>query len=139
VSIDDLLIPASEDISEAQLAEFKHFDLRETVQYQASYLADWPAETYQLSLSRAALEAREQAFKSLKPSVSRVAGVFEPVMSSAAMTILSFKLVLLPIWVSHFEHRGERYEVVVNGQTGHVGDKLSKPERGWLDRFVNSL
>jgi hypothetical protein len=34
--------------------------------------------------------------------------------------MLSYKLLLLPVWTCGYTYRGELYRLVVNGQTGQV-------------------
>lgn len=81
---------------------------------------DWPAETYQIKLSQAALAAREKAFDSLKPAVARITRSLNASLSSAQMSIISYKLILLPIWSLHIKRPEQEIELVINGQTGMV-------------------
>lgn len=120
VAIDDLLIAASDRISDLQQAALEQFDLRSTVPYDPSYLVDWPAETYQIKLSQAALAAREKAYDSLKPAVARITRSLNASLSSAQMSIISYKLILLPIWSLHIKRPEQEIELVINGQTGMV-------------------
>jgi hypothetical protein len=124
VAIDDLAIPASDHMSELQRAELGQFDLRSAEPYDPSFLVNWPAETYQISLAEAALEARQQAFDSLKPTVAHTTGSSNSSLSSAEMRIVSYKLVLVPLWIGRYEREELRVEIIVNGQTGMVHNSL---------------
>ncbi len=126
VAIDDLLIPANSKLSDLQEAELNHFDLKQIVPYNPAYLADWPAETYGKTLAQAALEARERAFKSLKPTVTRIDGASASTLSSARMMVVSYKLILLPFWVGYYEREEDSFELIVNGQSGEVRERVKK-------------
>ena len=53
--------------------------------------------------------------------------------SSAKMTIESFKLVLLPVWVTELPFDGREHLVLINGQSGIVAsdiqNKLNKSRK----------
>ena len=62
--------------------------------------------------------------------------------SSANMAITSYKLLLLPLWMTTYPYEDEDYQVLINGQNGAVVGELPKsmlePEEkggflGWLD------
>ena len=40
--------------------------------------------------------------------------------SSAGMTVESFKLVLLPVWITEIRSNGKLTYILINGQNGHV-------------------
>jgi len=47
----------------------------------------------------------------------------------AALSNLTYKYVLLPLWMSHYKYKDKQYEFLVNGQTGKVGGKV--PVSAW--------
>lgn len=120
---DDMLIPASHKTPEALTKGYAEFDLTGLVAYDAGYLADWPAERYQVPLADASLIARKKALKSLRQNASRLTRgelVRDLRLNSQGLIIESFKHILLPLWVAHFQVEGTAYDVVVNGQNGRV-------------------
>ena len=36
---------------------------------------------------------------------------------------MTYKYILVPVWISSFMYKGKNYQFVVNGQTGKVGGK----------------
>ena len=36
---------------------------------------------------------------------------------------VTFKYLMLPVWMSHYEYKNKTYHFMVNGQTGKVGGK----------------
>ena len=123
VYCNDLLIPASQRLPEACRAELSGYNLGGLVAYDESYLADWPAETYQETVGDASLEARQYTFQKAQDKVkNKLLGqqVRDLSFSSLGIIVESFKLVLLPAWLTHYTVEEKRYDLIVNGQTGHV-------------------
>jgi hypothetical protein len=122
----DLLVPASTHLSPAVSAALAGFDLAGLKPYDPSYLADWPAETYQVQVSQAALEARQQAYQR-EQERARSKMFFQEVrnltFSSLGMIVEAFKLALFPLWLVRAETGGQRFEIVVNGQNGRVNSE----------------
>ena len=132
---DDLPIPASHALPRSLAGVVDEFRFEKVIPYDPAFLADWPAETYEISVSDASLVARNRAFTEARKTVSR--GSFGPLkdfkMNSMGLIIESYKLVLLPLWIGRYLNKEEkeeekRYTVVVNGQTGAVHGE--KPAQG---------
>jgi hypothetical protein len=117
VYFDDILVPAIRKILEQLVEKRDDFDLGKTVPYSSDYLANWPAETYDVALSDAALRARWVAIDSFR----KTHGIGENVqLRTSGLRIETFKLILVPMWVAHFEHGGVRRRVIINGQNGSI-------------------
>ena len=100
------------------------FDLSAVAPYAEKYLVDWPAEVYQISLADASLVARERAFADAKRRSSPGPEVQQLSYDSLGISIDTYKLILLPIWVSELNFKDKVYPLVVNGQSGGVYGKL---------------
>jgi hypothetical protein len=136
---DDVLVPASHTLSADLTQEVDHFQLDALAPYDPGYLADWPAEVYQISVSDASLAARRQAWERARRMVRtrvKIHQIRDLSLSSAGIVIESFKLVLLPIWVDSYRYQDEEYKVVVNGQTGTV--RAERPPGG-LRRLLDGI
>jgi hypothetical protein len=72
VLLDDLIVPASGRLSEKLLDRLYDPDQMRFQPYQETFLADWPAETYDRTVSDAALIAREQALEHLRRTILRL-------------------------------------------------------------------
>jgi len=141
IFFDDILVPASRKF--ANLAgEFRHYRLDQLVPYEPGYLADWPAETYQISTADASLTARKLVYaRARQELLDTVLSPFgdreELIFSSAGIIVNSYKLVLLPVWVAYYHYQRKRYNVVINGQTGRIkGARPRSRARGWLDKLL---
>jgi hypothetical protein len=117
VFFDDFLVPAIHKILKQLVEKRDDFDLGKLVPYSTDYLANWPAETYDVALSDAALKARWKAIDSFR----RTHRVSENVhLRTSGLRIETFKLILVPMWIAHFSHRGVRHRIIINGQRGSV-------------------
>jgi hypothetical protein len=102
------------------------FDLRLVQPYDPRYLAAWPAELYDISMADASLDARSQAFARLKRDLPAVLAPIRILsMTSANLTIESFQLDLLPVWMTEVWLEGRSHLVLVNGQTGALQSDIT--------------
>ncbi len=126
---DDVPVPASRRLPPSLADEVANFNLEALVAYDPRYLAGWPAETYQISPADASLVARQ------KVAASRF-----QVTVRLSLSVLAFKLILLPLWITHCRNKKQRYTVIVNGQTGSLrSDKPEEGIRGWLRRLAGGM
>jgi hypothetical protein len=138
----DVVVPASHTLPANLAQEVNSFRLDGLVPYDPGYLADWPAEIYQISVADASLVARQQAWEQAHRLVAARASaeidlVKEWTLSSAGIVVEAFKLILLPIWVAHYRRRGEDYTAVINGQTGNVRGEAPRGKlHKWLDDIL---
>jgi hypothetical protein len=139
VHVDDLPIPASRKIARHISRLLPTFDLNHTKPYDPRYLANWAAEVYDVPMADASLDARSQAYMRLKRNLpGDIASLFNLRTSSASLAIESFKLVLIPVWITEIPVNDKSALVLINGQNGIVqGDvpvqSKSKGKSGLFD------
>ena len=134
VLVDDLPIPASRKLSAVFLHLIPTFELKSVRPYDPRFLADWPAEVYDIPMAEASLDARSQAYAKYKNDLpNRLSGMRITHFSSAKLAIESFKLVLLPVWMTELPFDGREHLVLINGQNGIVAsdiqDKSNKSKK----------
>ncbi len=137
--LDDVAVSASRNVPPNFDRALPRFDFEHSRPYDAAFLADWPAERYQLALSDASIAARKQILDGLRRQPTRLTSgrsISDLRISSRGMAINSFKLVLVPVWLGHYRLDGQEYPLIVTGQNGAVIG--SRPE-GLLDRLVGWL
>jgi hypothetical protein len=142
VMVDDLPIPASRKLSAVFLELIPSFELTSVKPYDPRFLADWPAEVYDIPMAEASLDARGQAYAKLKEDLPYKLSPLRIVStSSAKMAIDSFKLVLLPVWMTELPFDGREHLVLINGQNGVVASDLpdKKAMKGGLMEFLSDL
>ncbi len=138
-----LAVPASRKLSAPFVRLLATYHLPALQAYDPRYLADWPAELYDIPLADASLDARSRGYALLKRDMAvRLAPVQILSASSAGLVVDSFRLVLLPVWVAEVSEDGGRQLVLINGQTGDVsGDIQSRPSHSgkllsWLSDLI---
>ena len=150
VMLSRLPIPASRKLSAPFVRLLSTFDLTAVQPYDPRYLADWPAELYDLPMAEASLDARSQGFTLVKRDMGiRLAPLRLVSASSAHLTIESFRLNLLPVWMTELipsaaigGQDSAPHLVLINGQTGDIrGDLGSKPSHSgkllsWLSDLI---
>ncbi len=125
VQVNDMPIPASRKLSAVFLKLIPAFELRGVKPYDPRFLANWPAEVYDIPMAEASLDARSQAFKNCKNDLpNRIFPVQVISTSSSKMTVDSFRLNLLPVWVTELPFDGREHLVLINGQHGTVASDL---------------
>ena len=127
---DDVLIPGVSVLEQRFVDELAPFALKKVIGFEPEHLAGWPAMAYDRPLSDASLLAREIVMGQVRP---KVRGQIEPGREKREVRIgagswsgVTYKHVLLPLWVGSFVYRGQTYRVFVNGQTGKVGGEKPK-------------
>lgn len=124
---DDVLIAGNHSFSRKTIDEIAPFKLKEVVEFEPEYLAGWPALTYDTPLSKASLLARKLVIKKIRRELYARVLPHRKKRNLKTGGIhwmdMTFKHVLLPIWIGSYWYRGEKYQIMVNGQTGKVSGK----------------
>jgi DNA-directed RNA polymerase subunit RPC12/RpoP len=123
VYLTDILAAATKRLCQACLPVAQSYDLKALVDYDPRFLSNWPAETYQIEVGDASLYARESALAIEKQRAQQKvpAAAKNLVFDSSSMLVDSFRLVLLPLWMTCFSLiEGRKSDVVINGQTAQV-------------------
>jgi DNA-directed RNA polymerase subunit M/transcription elongation factor TFIIS len=125
---DDLLVLASHGLPRAHTEALEPWDLSQLVAYRPDYLSGFAAEGYQLGLEEGFAEARVKMDAVIEDDIRRDIGGDHQRIGAKATDIreVTFKHVLLPVWMAAYRFRGRSYRFVVNGQTGRV-----RGERPW--------
>jgi hypothetical protein len=130
VQVNDLPIPASRKLSAVFLKLIPTFELRGVKPYDPRYLVNFPAELYDIPMAEASLDARAQTLSRYKRDLPNL---LTPVQlsstSSAKMTVDSFRLNLLPVWMTELPFGEREHLVLVNGQNGTVASDLPEKKK----------
>lgn len=131
-NFNDIIVPASHKLTSLLEKLLPEFNFSVVAPYDPRFLAGWPAEVYDMSMSEASLEARSQAVEQVRQSIRAEYGhVMGLSYSTTGLSVTSFKLVLVPVWVTEYASGGKSYRVVINGMTGAVHGET--PNYGLLD------
>ncbi|MFT4619191.1 MAG: hypothetical protein ACI90Y_000504 [Polaromonas sp.] len=125
---DDVLVLASRSLPKEMTDRLEPWDLSQMVPYTPEILAGFRAEGYTVELPDGLGEARAYMDRAILRDVKFDIGGDRQRVSYVATDVSSvtFKHVLLPVWLAAYRYNGETYRFVVNGQTGQV-----QGERPW--------
>jgi DNA-directed RNA polymerase subunit RPC12/RpoP len=117
----DVCIPASQGPASVFPELIPGYSLATAPAYDPRFLAGWPAEVHTTTLSDAALEARHTCVEKIRRNISTEHGnVIDLRYSTSAISITSYRLILLPAWVAEYAFEDRIMRLVINGQTGSV-------------------
>lgn len=144
ILISDVPIPASRKLSAPFVRLVSTFDLKAIQAYDAQFLANWPAELYDIPMADASLDARSQVLARVKHDLPTQLSLAKLISTSSAnMTVESFRLDLLPVWMTEIWFSGKSHLVLINGQNGTVEDDLETAREkpggvmDWLSDLLN--
>jgi len=127
-SFDDVLVVGSSSIPLKQAERLEPWDLENLVGYDASYLSGFRTERYQVDLGAGFERAKQIMDTSIRAAVNRdIGGDHQRISSiSTQHDNITFKHILLPLWISAYRLGEKTYRFLVNARTGEV-----QGERPW--------
>jgi len=127
--INDELIMGSTRHETSIMKDIEPFNTEDNKAYKPEYIAGFAAERYNIGLK----EAWEMAKNAIK---SKLSGMIESKIKSenhadhvrnlvinTTHNKVTYKYLMLPVYMSSFTYNGKVYQFMVNGQTGQVGGK----------------
>jgi DNA-directed RNA polymerase subunit RPC12/RpoP len=133
---DDVLVLASTSLPQKHTDALEPWDLGEMKPYTPDYLAGFRAEGYQIDLQDGFVQARSKMDAVIAGDVRRDIGGDAQRISqvNTRLSDVTFKHVLLPVWLAAYKYRGQSYQFVVNGRTGRVQGE--RPYSYWKIAFA---
>jgi DNA-directed RNA polymerase subunit RPC12/RpoP len=125
---DDVCIPALKSLPHPLLHKLEPWPLEDLVPFTDQALSGKLAHTYEVELNEGLGLAKQRIEQELTQDVRRRIGGDEQRIHSqdTAYSALTYKHVLLPVWILAYRYGGKSYRVVVNAMTGQVSG-----ERPW--------
>ena len=134
-AFDDELVAASDRYDRKIMAAIEPFDCAKGTGYRPEYLSGYGAERYTLGLADGWKTAQERLRIRLQNAVEnkvrreKHADHVRNVQLYTNFSKITYKYMMLPVWMSGFTYRGKLYQFMVNGQTGRVGGR--HPVAAW--------
>lgn len=134
---DDVLVHGLKSLSKHPIEAIHPFALKDVVAFEPHLLAGWTALGYDRTLADASLDARQFIMNKVRDELdSRVEPGREKRNLSTGggkWAALTYKHILLPLWIGSYTYAGKMFDIVVNGQTGKVaGSKPKDSLKIWL-------
>ncbi|MDM8005305.1 MAG: hypothetical protein QUV05_04020 [Phycisphaerae bacterium] len=118
----DLLVRASDSLPEEHFHALEPWDLRNLVGYRDEFLAGFVCESYQIDLPAGFEHARQDMEEPIRNTVRRdIGGDHQQIDTvSTRYSNITFKHILLPLWLSAYRYHDITYRFMVNARTGEV-------------------
>lgn len=121
-TFDDILVVGSQSVPNKHAQSLRTWDLSALTPYQDDYLSGFKSERYKVGLE----EGFEVAKSIMQPTIDTsirhdIGGDEQQITSSKTQhENVTFKHILLPIWLGSYMYREKSYTFLVNGRTGEI-------------------
>jgi LSD1 subclass zinc finger protein len=121
-TFDDVLVLAGKSLPSEIITSLEPWDLKNLVPYSDEYMSGFQAEAYQLDLGEGFEQAKGLMDGAVRRSIERDIGGNRQQITAARSQYdnITFKYVLLPVWISAYRYRDKTYRFIVNARTGQV-------------------
>jgi len=126
---DDETVMASKRQENSGVRDCEPFNLSKVVPYSPQVLAGFAAERYSIGLKEGWGLAQDSIRSKLRSNIDRYikskwrCDRTSNIKFSTVYDNITYKYILVPVWISSFKFKDKVYQFAVNGQTGKVGGK----------------
>jgi len=121
-SFDDVLVLASTSLPQQQAEKLEPWDIDQLVPYSEEYLSGFRAEAYHVDLEQGFDTAKDIMKQQIRTDIRRdIGGDTQRIHSvNTRHDHITFKHVLLPVYIAAYKYRDKTFRFVVNARTGEV-------------------
>jgi len=123
---DDVLVCASKSLPRPMMDHLEPWDLAHLEGFDPAFLAGFKTERYVVSLPDGFATAQEIMDAQIRTMCCQDIGGDHQQLSSVQTQHVgvTFKHILLPMWLAVYRYQNQTYRILVNARTGHVsGDR----------------
>ena len=119
---DDIFVVGSKSLPVKYLDKLEPWHLKELVPYDPKFLAGFKSETYGVDVKEGFEVAKVKMEPTITKSIKNDIGGDKQRISSKNINYddITFKHILLPLWISAYRFNEKVYRFMINGQTGEV-------------------
>ncbi|MEL7298934.1 MAG: TFIIB-type zinc finger domain-containing protein [Pseudomonadota bacterium] len=130
-AFDDVLVLAATSLPKRYTDRLSPWDLSDLQPYNPEYLAGFRAEAYTVNLDAGFQEAQGIMRRVIERDVRfDIGGDAQRITTlKTEARDVTFKHILLPVWMAAYKYRGKSFRFVVNGRTGEVQGE--RPYSAW--------
>ena len=128
---DDVLVPASNSLPHDKLLRLGQWDLGRLVPYTEAYISGFRSESYTIDIEGGFAAARQRMEEVIRGTIrSDIGGDHQRIHQMwPTYHDITFKHLLLPIWVAVYRYRDKPYRILVNARDGTVAGE--RPWSAW--------
>lgn len=127
-NFDDVLVSAGSKFDQKQLRSISPFDTNNSNKYDEKFLAGFVAYHYDKNLEDCFSDAKKMMDNDIRRGI--LSQYYHDTVSylnvSTRHDNVTYKYVMLPVYVGNFKYAGKLYNFYVNGSTGKVKGKTPK-------------
>ncbi|MEI8195979.1 MAG: hypothetical protein WCI73_08735, partial [Phycisphaerae bacterium] len=119
---DDVLVCATRSLPEDYVNKLEPWDLKDLDGFQPAFLAGFRTERYTVSLGDGFTEAQQRMDGEIRRMCANdIGGDHQQLMEVHTQHVgVTFKHILLPIWLAVYRYNNQPYRIMVNARTGEV-------------------
>jgi hypothetical protein len=119
---DDMLVIASNSLPRAKTEKLEPWDLSHMVPFDEAYISGFRTECYQIDLKNGLDLAKIRMDEQIEHFINQdIGGDHQRInYKKTSYSNLTFKHILLPVWISAYRYKSKPYRYMVNGRTGEV-------------------
>lgn len=119
---DDVLVVASKSLPREYVEKLEPWELQNMLPFNESYLSGFKTESYQVDLKEGFDDAKIKMDERIRAAVCRDIGGDRQRINTlnTIYNNITFKHILLPIWISAYLYKEKVYRFLINGRTGEV-------------------
>jgi DNA-directed RNA polymerase subunit RPC12/RpoP len=119
---DDMLVVGSKSLPQDLAEALEPWDLGNLVEYTDEYLSGFTAERYQVDVRAGWVRGQERMDEVIRTDVNRdIGGDHQRIRTlDTTHSDITFKHVLLPMWICSYRYKAKVYRFLVNARTGEV-------------------
>jgi LSD1 subclass zinc finger protein len=119
---DDILVLASNSLPEKYTNALEPWDMENITDYNDKFLSGFRTESYQIDVKTGFEKSKLIMAAGIRTSICRdIGGDHQQITSvNTEYNDITFKHILLPIWLSAYRYSEKVYRFMINGRTGEV-------------------
>jgi LSD1 subclass zinc finger protein len=119
---DDILVVASNSLPVDYTQRLEPWRLSELVPYNDKFLSGFRTESYQVNLVDGLKIAKDRMTPVIRSTIhSHIGGDEQRIYTmNTSYSNITFKHILLPLWISSYKYNTKVFRFLINGQTGEV-------------------
>lgn len=128
-NFDDELVCATTNHNQSMLNGIEPYRTADNKSYKPEYVAGFAAERYAVGVKEGWEMAKESLHNKLSDNIRGIikkeknADRVRNLHFNTRYTDITYKYLLLPVWISSYKYKDKVYQFMVNGQTGKVSGK----------------
>ncbi len=129
-AFDDELVCATTNQNQSMLMGIEPYNTADNKAYKPEYVAGFAAERYAIGVKEGWEMAKSSLKNKLRSNITRKirskynADRVRNLMITTRYSGITYKYLLLPVWISSYKYQDKVYQFMVNGQTGKVSGKI---------------